>query len=68
MPTHPERTILSARQGVQWKCHRRLPEKPGAWNESAASSMGGRIVANVGSAPIGVRSADACPYKSEKHA
>lgn len=36
--------------------------------KSAASSMGGRMVVNVGSAPIGVRSADACPYKSEKHA
>ena len=61
MPTRPERTILSARQGVQWKCHR-------LGMKSAASSMGGRMVVNVGSAPIGVRSADACPYKSEKHA
>jgi len=30
--------------------------------------MGGRMVADGGSAPIGGRRADACPYKSEKQA
>ena len=30
--------------------------------------MGGRMVADGGSAPIGGRSEDACPYGSEKQA
>ena len=32
------------------------------------SLMGGRMVAAGGSAPIGGRSTDACPYESEKQA
>lgn len=42
---------------------------PRAYHRAFISPLlGGRMVADGGSAPIGGRSADACPYKSERQA
>lgn len=49
-------------RGEQWRV-------PRAEHRAFISPLlGGRMVANGGSVPIGDRSADACPYESEKQA